>query len=317
MAQPTDQRDQPFGVGVLGAAHRQAEPGGIPAGGVVGARAVVEARATLGAAVGTGTAWVRTTAIIAAVVEHLFRSRKARAVQADQGGGDGFGRTVGQQLGGQFQLLRRGRFVQQGVFEQPDLILGADLFGQRRAGPLDRQVGGGEQPLGGAALGVRDHHDRDALLARTTRATAAVQQAGGVGRQVGVNDQAEVGQIEAPGGDVGGDAGPRMTIPQRLQRVGAFLLREFTGQLDGGEAAFAQRAVQVTDPFAGGAEDQRAGALEIAQQVDHRVLDLVGRHADGAVLDVAVRLVPADGVDAHSVALIALGQRGDFLGDGG
>ena len=71
------------------------------------------------------------------------------------------------------------------------------------------------------------------------------------------------------------------------------------------------------DPLTRGAEYQRPGALEVAQQVDDGVFDFVRCHADSAILDVAVGLVAADRVDAHGVALIALGQRRDFLGDGG
>jgi hypothetical protein len=68
--------------------------------------------------------------------------------------------------------------------------------------------------------------------------------------------------------------------------------------------------MQVASPVAGGAEHQRAAGVEEAQHVDHRQLDARGRDADGAVLDVAVRLACADrGVDAQRVALEGLGQR--------
>jgi hypothetical protein len=55
----------------------------------------------------------------------------------------------------------------------------------------------------------------------------------------------------------------------------------------------------VAHRVAGGAEHQRAAGVEVAQHVDHRMLDLARRDADRAVLDVAVRRVAlADGVDA-------------------
>ena len=278
--------------------------------GVVEARAAFRTRAPV-----VGTPVV--LAPVAHVVEHVLGRRQARAVQSNQGGGHRLGRPVGQQSAGELQFLGRGGFVQQRVFQQPDLIAGADFLGQRRAGPFDVEVGHLEQALGGPALGVGHNDDRDALLARATRTAAPVQEAGGVGRQVGVDHQAEVGQVEATGRHVGGDAGAGMAVTQGLQRVRALLLRQFAGKLHGREAAFAQGAVQVADPLASGAEDQGAGAFEIAQQVHHRVLDLVRGHAHGPVFDVAVGLVAADGVDAHRVALIALGQGGDVLGDGG
>ena len=135
-------------------------------------------------------------------------------MKANQGRGHGFRRAVGQQLGGELQFLRRGGLVQQRVFEQPDLVFGADFFGQRRAGPLHVEIGDGEQTLRRAAFGVRDHDDRDALLAGPARSTATVQQACGVGGQVGVDDQTQVREVQAARCDVSGDTGPRMSVPQ-------------------------------------------------------------------------------------------------------
>jgi len=68
-------------------------------------------------------------------------------------------------------------------------------------------------------------------------------------------------------------------------------------------------------PVASVAEHQRARGLEKAQHVDHGQFDFVRRDADSAVFNVAVRLVAAHGVDAQGVALIALGQGRDVLGD--
>ena len=50
--------------------------------------------------------------------------------------------------------------------------------------------------------------------------------ASGVVRQVGVDDQTEVGQVEAARGDVGGDADAGAAVAQGLQRVVALALRE-------------------------------------------------------------------------------------------
>ena len=61
--------------------------------------------------------------------------------------------------------------------------------------------------------------------------------------------------------------------------------------------------MQVPHRLAGVAEHQRAARLEVAQQVDDRVLDLVRRDADGPVLDVAVRLV------AHAACRSAAASR--------
>ena len=131
-----------------------------------------------------------------------------------------------------------------------------------------------------------------------------------------MDHQAQVRQVETARRHVGGDTGAGVAVAQRLQGVGALLLGHLARQADGGKAALAQCAVQAAHRLARVAEHQRAGALEIAQQIDHGVLDLARRDADRAVLDVAVRLVAAQGVDAHRLALVAPREGGDLLGDG-
>ena len=108
-----------------------------------------------------------------------------------------------------------------------------------------------------------------------------------------------------------------MAVPQALEGVGALLLAQLARQRHGAEAPLAQGPVEVAHRLAGGAEDQGAGGLEVAQHIDDRPLQLAWGHAHGAVLDVPVRLVAADGVDAHGLALVAAGERGDLAGDGG
>ena len=136
-------------------------------------------------------------------------------------------------------------------------------------------------------------------------AAAAVEQAGLVDRQFGVDDETEVGQVQAAGGDVGGHAGPRMAVAQGLQGVGSLLLAQFARQLHRREASLAQGAVQVAHRLARGAEDQGPGGLVVAQQVDDGLLDLVGGDADGAIGDVPVGLGAAGGVEPRGVPRIA------------
>ena len=47
--------------------------------------------------------------------------------------------------------------------------------------------------------------------------------------KIGVDDEAEVGKIEPPRGDVGGDAHPGAAIAQGLQRIGALSLAHLAG----------------------------------------------------------------------------------------
>ena len=99
-------------------------------------------------------------------------------------------------------------------------------------------VGGGQQLLGPAAPGVGDDQHRHALAARRGRCGRCG--AAGASRSFGRSawiDQAEVGQVEAAGGDVGGDADPGTAVAQRLQRVGALVLGQLAGERHGGEAA--------------------------------------------------------------------------------
>jgi len=143
-----------------------------------------------------------------------------------------------------------------------------------------------------------------------------VQEAGLVHRQVSVNDEAKVRQVEAAGRHVGGDADPGMAIAQGLKGVGTLPLAKLTRQADHREAPLAQGRMHVPDPVAGIAEHQGARRFEQAKHIDHRMLDLVRRNADDLVFDVAVGLVAVDRVDPQGVRLIAAGEAGDFLGDG-
>ena len=75
--------------------------------------------------------------------------------------------------------------------------------------------------------------------------------------------------------------------------------------------------MQAAHALARGAEHQAGARLEVAQHVHRRALAVVRGHGDGAVLDVAVRLAPGARVDPQGVALVAAGEGGDLLGDGG
>ena len=163
---------------------------------------------------------------------------------------------------------------------------------------------------------MRHQHHGNALLARTAGPARTVQQAGAVHRQFGVDHQTQVRQVQTACGHVGGDADAGAPVTQRLQRVGALALTHFARQADGREAALQQRGLQVTHAVARRAEDHGARRLEPAQGVDHRVLDLVGRNAIGAVFDVGVLARLVGRVDADRVLLIAFGQGGDIARDG-
>ena len=82
-----------------------------------------------------------------------------------------------------------------------------------------------------------------------------MQQGLAVVRQVGVDDEAEVGQVDAARRDVGGDADAGAAVAQRLQGVVALALGQLARERDRGEPALEQARLQVPHRLAGMAED--------------------------------------------------------------
>ena len=85
-------------------------------------------------------------------------------------------------------------------------------------------------------------------------------------------------QINPACGDVGGDTNPRAPVAQRLQRMGAFLLRQLSRQRHNLKPAIAharQQSVNVGTGFA--KHNRRAGLIE-PQSVENRVVAIARRH---------------------------------------
>ena len=87
--------------------------------------------------------------------------------------------------------------------------------------------------LSAAAAGIGNQQRADALAPGAPRAAASMLHRLDVVGQVGVNDDADIGQIDAARGDVGRDAYPRAPVPQRLHRLIAFVLAEFAREQNG------------------------------------------------------------------------------------
>jgi hypothetical protein len=195
-------------------------------------------------------------------------------VDADQGGGDLLGRLLGEQPAPELAilLLDLDRLEQGG--EQPLVVGGAIVLGRRRLDPfdLDPRAASTDSTRGGADRG-RQH--RDALLAGAAGAAGAVLQRLGVARQLDMDDERQVGQVDAARGDVGRDADPGAAVAQRLQRLVALVLAVLARQRDDAKPR-SVRLLEPADIVAGGAEQQRALRLVKPQQVDDRMLD-VGR----------------------------------------
>jgi hypothetical protein len=103
-----------------------------------------------------------------------------------------------------------------------------------------------------------------------------VQQRLGRSRQVGVDHQFQPRQVDAARGDIGRHADPGAAVAHRLQRAGAFVLRQFARQRHHREAAVEEARGQVVHRRARLAEDQRVARLVIAQDVDDGVFGILG-----------------------------------------
>jgi hypothetical protein len=64
-------------------------------------------------------------------------------------------------------------------------------------------------------------------------------------RQIGVDDEVEVGQVEPARGDIGCDTDIGAVIAQRLQRVCALFLAEFAREGDDREATISEAALKM------------------------------------------------------------------------
>ena len=77
-------------------------------------------------------------------------------------------------------------------------------------------------------------------------------------RQVGVNDEIELRQVDAARGDVGRDTDAGTSVAQGLQRQRALVLCQLARQRHHGEAALQKRRLQMPHRFTRVAEHQRA-----------------------------------------------------------
>ncbi len=125
----------------------------------------------------------------------------------------------------------------------------------------------------------RGRGDRDdgARLPGARGAAGAVQVGLGVRRCVEVHDQADVVDVDAACGDVGGDDRLGPTGGELVQVALAHPLGEVAVQVDRLDTALAQRVAQLGGALAGAGEDDRAG-VGLDERRDR--VDLVAEAAD-------------------------------------
>jgi len=109
-----------------------------------------------------------------------------------------------------------------------------------------------------------------------------------VPRQIRVNHEIEVWQVDAARGHVGCNADLGPAIPHCLKRPRPFDLAQFTRQGDDPEPAIAKTACEMFHAFPRGAEDERAARVKIAKNIDDGIFPFARRNGNRAVIDIGV-----------------------------
>ena len=213
------------------------------------------------AAVSVAAATVARPGGALAGIENVFGRRKPRPVQPRQRGGDILGRALGEQGPRQHQIFGGGLLGEQGILQHPFLIELANFIRGRRRPRDGLDSGQIQQQLRAPPSRRRHQQDADTLAAGPAGAAGAMLHDLSVIRKIGVNDEIEVRQIDAAGRHVGGDADASASVAQGLQRLGAFVLRQFARERDHGEPALQQCRLQMPDRLSGIAKHQRARRL--------------------------------------------------------
>ena len=151
---------------------------------------------------------------------NVLGRRQPRAIEPRQRRGDVLRRPLGEQGLRQRQILGRRLLRKQRIFQHALLIELANFIRLGRRAP-DRIDAGQVQQHFGAALARRRHqNDADALAARAAGAAGAMLHDFRIVRNIGVDDEIEVRQVDAARGDVGRHADAGAAVAQRLQRHG-------------------------------------------------------------------------------------------------
>ncbi len=236
---------------------------------------------------------------------------------AHECGGNLFGAISVDQGAGEFGFVGAGVFGEDRVGHQARIIERIDFVRRRRFAPARFDLGIAQQALDAAAGTRGDQQGADAFATSPAGAARTVEQGGRIARQVCMDDEAEVLEVKAAGGDVSGDTDAGTAIAQGLKRVAAFLLAQLTRQGDHREAAIAHAADQLVDGGARRAEHNGGLAVGMADNVDDGVLFVAGGDEQGAVFNIDMLLLFGSRGDAHRILLVARSKGGDALGNGG
>ena len=170
-------------------------------------------------------------------VGDVLDCRQARAIEPHQRRGYVLGAALGEQAARHFQIFLGSGLGQRRIGDEALGVERAHFGGGRRPDPDGFDARLREQPLGAAAAPERRQNGADALPAGAAGAPAPMLKRLDVVGQIGVNDDADIGQIDAPRGDVGRHQHARAAVAQRLHRLIALMLAQFARKRHGGKAA--------------------------------------------------------------------------------
>jgi hypothetical protein len=162
-------------------------------------------------------------------------------------------------------------------------------------------------------LGHQD--DRCASAAGAASPAAAMDQHLWAMRQICVDHEHELRQIEPARRDIGRNAHPRTAVTQRLERGVALALAELARQRDHGEPTLGEVRGEVGHAIARRAEYERAGGVVEPQQVHDRKIALARHERDRAILDVVMAVGGGRRRDPDRVALVPPREPRDRLRD--
>ena len=220
-------REQPAGLGTVGAANRQAQPD--PAFEIVPTFARLVARPPVSA--------FRTVAAVAPIstltpvgpfvafttrraVQQFLRCRQPSHPLAQKGDGNRLGVVARQQLGRE-RALRLGGFPAEVRILQNALpVQGQDLIGRRGLAPACFDARIRQQAFGMTPAGVGHDQGRHTFASGAAGSATPMQERFRILRQIGVNHQFQVRQIDPARRHIRRDTDLRTTVPQRLKRMG-------------------------------------------------------------------------------------------------
>ncbi len=164
-----------------------------------------------------------------------------------------------EQLRDELGFVLGGRYERVGG-ENGFAVAGLDLPGCGRLHHLDVEFGGLEDALGDRAAVKRGEDDAGALAPCPAGASRTVQQGFGIHRQVGMDDQIEIGQIDTARGDVGGDQHVHVALAEGLERLLAGDLAQVAVHRADLEAALGELVGDLLRGALGAGEDHRGAA---------------------------------------------------------